>query len=904
MDNLVAENGNLKKNNTDLSYEIQKLVKSKTSSGDENYGVLLDELQNFQQQLEECKDENKILKDQNNNLREELCCREPQYAPEKATFPSHHQTDNVRFTVLEQEKQQLEVKNRSLESNLEKAEKHILELEDEIKNFSSCQISSDYKAGIEFALLHGARTESLIYPDELQSPKTEVSQPIDKSQDMSQDNYPYNETSGLEFVLLQGGDPLNFVSASYEPSGDVCSPYISQPNIANVEPQVYDVKIEELETKIDTYEKEKEKLLEKLTEFSSLCEDTIEENNKLKCKLNEMKAKFIKTLHDKETNTESESLKELDVKSAEKSSSESQLKYCGNCDIIYSEIINFYEFLQSMGKFNSEQKLSSCDYLEVLRDIEKSYAETIFELEKNKSVLNEYNLQLELLVIGVKRGVRQKTSASSYQAENSLDENITALKLLLEDLLSRSFSFDARLNLVHSQTAAKVQEMEDQLNQMRELNQFLEDENNELSSELEKFKSNQNDCVKNSTEFVGNESNVELYSIEESSEIDDGAGVVSDVNLVKETLNKSDVSIQVLPSVQHSAIQIEADFYSKQRELLADVSIQTDLVMENFRKEIEQLTSENEHLKQTANKKSNLVEGIHCQMDSLLRKVEDLTAELKHKEDNLEHLKKLNGDLSIKLSDAEYFQRQQINDFGIVQQSILDCKHKNSNLNDDVKNLSSAYTDTITKVNNDILNIIQENFKKVSTLTDLCIHKENNLLQIQKWICDCVTDFEVWFKTVDQITPEYLPDMAQVRPTEDQPLNTQFEKICDNEVCCCILEDINNFNSCKFKLISALYNHLNNVYSPLSQNLTEYKENVVPKLEEKIAELESKIASCTSKSDSVAENIQEQTSGDALKAALSDAEVKMNKFKQIAVKLKKELAGTKEQVMSLFLQYF
>lgn len=817
----------------------------------------------------------------------------------------------------------------------------------------------------------------------------------------------------------------------------------------------YKVIIEEKDVEIESLKKT-------LDEYYMLFK---EENTLLRSKIEEL-TKNETTVTDYEDKTDFKSLEhsknafECQVKISSTSVAETEnlryddlIKFYESYNYLCNRIIEFCQKIQSKKSFDSEHNLSHEDPFELIQRIENLFDLLVIDLEEKKKELNCFNLQLELLVIAVKQGVRQKTSTMSYEVKNSLEENMNMLKQILEELTMRTSCFESK-KIIQSNTENDMQMALDELAQLKELNQFLEVENRELNTELKKLKSNLSDSENKNSEKYVHQQNSELYSINESSEFDDKTHANLKTYLDKEYVNTSDVSIQVFPSVKDSFMQIESDIVPEHRkvaenrtsesqtdsaegECLKDVeklaneneslkkviieksnlvenihcemdnlmtkiedltselhikeddlkhsqclnedlkkmlaeaqnikevktalydSLSKDDVLrchvsmqaipsvkdsvsqiesdfgptdkeiaenknadsqtdpsaeEKHQKHIDQLTSENELLQKVITEKSNLVENIHCQMDNLMTKIEELTGELKVKNDDLKHSQCVNADLKKMLKEAENVKYQQVNAFKIANDIILDIKLKNNNLSEEVKVLTSTYKELIANVSGDILNNIQRDYENIDYMKEVCDHKDNNINSIKEWINEFIKDFENWQNFMDQMTPELSElDLSVVeRSTEDSSKNFHFKEICNDNTCLYITEKINQLNSCKAKLFSVFYKHLSNDYRSLVDNLHNYKTNIIPNIEKNLVELERKVNECTCMNGSkkevkaVSESMQESTLEKSLKNSLADTEVKMNKFRQIALKLKKDLTLSKEQVtdiLFLFILY-
>lgn len=820
---------------------------------------------------------------------------------------------------LKSSKIELEEKVKALQAELEEYHSNNDMLKEELKKLRSLLEPNDYKAGIELALLQGA-TKDLLHCNERYSSHTkrildEATENETHSYDIPECygyTYSSEETSGLEYALLQGGNVSSFATNNNS---------VNEINSALI-PGNDDR--EELLNRIEKFNQQVASLQENLQKYSSYYSESLEENESLRKELEKLKSKGDITLEQQDVNTvldepkSNETLKEFDLKETEKEISiPSEIHYEHETYIhICKEIYSLYEKFAPEESIKNEE-LSENKPVQILKKIENMHLDMIKNLEVITSELNDYNLQLELLVIGVKQGVRQKTPTATYQTENKLEENVSLLKEFVDDLVMRSNSHVSKIKNLESNFAMEKKKLEDELLQLKELNQFLEVENREFNNEVKKLKKILND---NKYYRENYQRSPELYSIDESSEIEEKPDI--DENLITEvTLHQEDAvlcnySTQTTLSTNDFSVQVELDWYSLSKNDkvcdFADAVIQTDEKVEDNMLLIEQLKEENQSLIKTINEKSVLVEQIHYQMDSLFTKVEELSVELQEKNDDLKHSQCLNADLKRMLTDAENIKKQQADALKVSQTLVGDFKVKNTQLNEDIKELHVSFKELITNVNNNIMNIVKQSCHSIDNLTEKCSHKENNLSTIRTWINESSNDFEVWFNFMNQIADKSSKesinifenyDMSQIDKTAKTPLTqfSLFEVMCEEDACCLISKSIELLNSYKLKLFSAFYNHLNSNYIPVVKDMEHFKVTLIPKMEKNIAELEKKLSECTCQSNSkeekiLVDNLQTEDSAGVLKNQLIEAETKMNKFKQIALKLKKDLAQTKEQV--------
>ncbi|XP_035208937.1 GRIP and coiled-coil domain-containing protein 2-like [Stegodyphus dumicola] len=994
IEKLDTEIRNLKyeksKLNDDLS-EVQgkyASLKLRYETDNNDYSILITDNQQLQAKIRQ-------LQNEIDDLKETMEVNQQEKESNLQSIKDVLEAENRSLSVQVKE---METKITETASALETSEKQRIKLEDEVKNLcNSLKMYDDFKGGFEHAVLQGAATESLVLSVNdkninegmIDTSKKEVATEVHKdiqgnvytNSGLFSDLYATESTAGIEFALLEGGDVFSHfeeVQNQRHEHTENESDEINKLQIfaekLKLENQNLVLHCEELEKEKAAFDYEVSIMKRKIVEFSDLLQETQSENESLKLKLEyqnseksrvlEGSYKIIPVHTNAGVNTESD-LIEVHLSNGQTLDTDS---FCieekitnliKKVTFLQSEGTNCFENCALISQELKELSLQIRNFTRKMEDIEiaklnietrselveKQNLELSEKLDKKCAELNEFNLQLELLIIGIKQGVRQKTTASSYQTERELTENMAQLKLLLDDLLVRCNSNAIKVQTLESDIEnilIQKQNIEDELMQIRELNYFLEHEARELRDEVEQLKCVSKMDAENyeSPEIWCDASfqkcSPELYSIEEINEYDDKSFNLNEVenDNTKPFSVDSEVNTDVAESkiqnclVQHVSVQVGDPLSSSKYEdtfHLSDINEnissnhQTNMEeklqitvkeLKDKEKIIETLTDDTNNLKSLLNDKSNLVERIHCEMDSLLSKIEELTVELHEKDCDVNNYMCLNLDLKRKLQHYESVQQDA---FKHVRASVDELKDLKTSLNSEMQTAFIFYNENMNVLKYSLTDVLNSHNLMVEKLKQKCLHLETNITEVIGFFNKITEDIELWLAFVngqfnqnsnDQIFSKKC-DISSLECTFQEELSSfrysQIENKCIDSDCCTILNNVKNLNELNVRFLSTLYHYFNNISNDaVSKELNDCKINIIPTLEKTIKNLENKCAvqSELQNSNDVSNNQQVAECGneiDDLKNQLAETEIKMNKFKQIALKMKKELTETKKQ---------
>ncbi|KFM73437.1 GRIP and coiled-coil domain-containing protein 2, partial [Stegodyphus mimosarum] len=995
IENLDTEIRNLKYEKSKLNDDLSEMqgkyasLKLRYETDNNDYSILITDNQQLQANIRQLQNEIDDLKEtmEENKLEKESNLQ---------SIKNSLEAENCSLSLQVKE---MKEKIAETASALETSEKQRIKLEDEVKNLShSLKMYDDFKGGFECAVLQGAATESLVLSGNnkninegvIDTSKKENATEVHKDvQDnvytnsgMFSELHTTDSTSGIEFALLEGADASHVFSHFEEvqdqrhehtenEESDALKKFQIFAEKLKLENQNLIVRCEELEKEKAALDYEFNIMKRKIEEFSDLLQETQSENESLKLKLEYQKSekpiilegsyKIIPVVTDAGVNTESY-LMEVNFSNRQTLDTDSfcmeekitnlikkvallqteGTNYLKNCAFISQELEELSIQIRNFTKKMKNIEIAKSDIESHSELVEKQNLELSEKLDKKCAELNEFNLQLELLIIGIKQGVRQKTTASSYQTERELTENMGQLKLLLDDLLVRCNSNAIKVQTLESDIEnilIQKQNIEDELMQLRELNQFLEDEARELRDEVEQLK-----CVSKIDEENYESPEIccdasfekcapELYSIEEINEYDDKSFNLSEMenDNLKSFPVDSEANTNMVGSkirnclVQHVSVQVCDPLSSSKYEDASDIienissnhqrSLEEELQMtvkelKEKEKIIEMLTDDSNNLKSLLNDKSNLVERIHCEMDSLLSKIEELTVELQEKDCDVNNYMCLNLDLKRKLQHYESVQQDA---FKHVRASVDDLKDLKTSLNSEMQTAFAFYNENINVLKYNLTDVLNSHNLMVDELKQKCLHLETNITEVIAFFNKIAKDIELWLAFVNEQFNQNGNDQTLAKKCDISSLKCTFQdelssflysdtknKCIDND-CCTILNDAKSLNELKERFLSTLYHYFNNISNDtVLKELNDCKMNIIPTLEKTIKNLENKCAvqSELQNSNDVSNNQQVAECGNEtldLKNQLAETEIKMNKFKQIALKMKKELTETKKQ---------
>ncbi|GFT54440.1 GRIP and coiled-coil domain-containing protein 2 [Nephila pilipes] len=888
---------------------------------------------------------------------------------------------------------------------LEAVFKERTELKEEVdKLMSSLQEFTEFKIDYEHALLQGAATEGLMLVStandkqkfEVKNTNTDLKESCLNDQKSKQCERKemhcvidtFESGNGFEFGLLGGGDVDELYDNIDVKSSCKNMPVHCEDHVSNDNLMIYkNSEIEETHNSLKLFQREDSNndelrmLKMRVDEYANLLQETIFEKESLKLELEnfqkEKSEKFNLAAHFVEIGTNTE-FDVIDKKIHEEklAISEDSVNNLENHISILNQKIELLEIEKSnyVDKHTALMK-----ELEILNSSVKSLNETIDNiktqnenikihsnvLEKQNHELSEkvkgkveelveFNYQLEQIIICVEKGLNQKSVAVSNRTKNQLKENVDLLRILLDDLLIcndnnllKTKTLEDNLNdlLIEKQAA------DEDLFQIKELNQFLEDEIRELRSEVEQFKINKNcydgQCSDPYYEDQHLKSPNELYSIEEIDEkfvqndtlpefspsqipllctdgydtnlTENSHGKIHAEN-IKDVPNKADASIQVeIKEIEEVGclltLRNNEDYDAKKDEDIRNT--------DEYKSIIEQLNDEKATLKCSLDDKSILVEKIHCEMDSLLEKIETLNVELHEKDDDLKHSQYLITQLENKIHDMNSISNSKQNSFNSIKNTLNKLHNEGNDLKSDVSSLYTFSSDALSAIKNSLVSMVEEYMKKEKIFQDQNSHFNKvihyaklQIDEIAKDLCmfsdilkglkDSTGDIQLSSLLKDDIN--YLQHLLH---DKDSNIQIDFsDDYCNND-CCVLISDIKQINVKKQKLFCDIYNDICTSYLTMSKELNEYKKCIIPNFEATIRNLEDKLNDgCSKKSTKEAILIEqkpeksnaEESSITDLKKQLADTELKMNKCKQIALKLKKELMESKKQIDEIRLE--
>ncbi|KAG8197140.1 hypothetical protein JTE90_011303 [Oedothorax gibbosus] len=691
--------------------------------------------------------------------------------------------------------------------------------------------------------------------------------------------------------------------------------------------------MELLKTEIQAGKNELEKKEETCHEYAALVEETLSENESLKLKIESYEneksmlsnnSAMESDVTDGHTNTANEVddksyhmdkitqlemefkilLSGLEEKNRilsdqnsclEKENSESNAK----CNSLTEEIEHLKREIQNFKAIIENLELSKENFQQNSDALEKQNYELSEKLESRCKELDDVNFQIELLTIGIKQGVRQKT-VNPNKAEKPLTENISMLKTLVDDLviLSNSNAIKSKeVEIDMEDLFVQKQALEDELFQMRELNQFLEDEIKELRSEVEHLKTPQS-----SVNVYHHVKSAELYSIEEIDEKSIPADVVDGMS--------SDEAISASQSIDNEkasskVLSSEETHKTKDHTHSSAVTSEHETIEAiDYQLLVEQLKTENLDLKSTLNDKSKLVDGIHCQMDSLLEKIETANLELKNKTDDLENSQALVSGLREKLHELDhaFIAKQDI--VTHIRDVLNELNKEKNSLKLDISSFSEFSLNIISTISNNTAETGNKINKMYENLNSKNEHLEKIISHVNSYMNNFIKNMELWLLTLKESHEaefESTANKAENIYKYELTYNSLPHTDCNND-CCCLEKDFAHLHVTAQQFSNAI-NILNHNYGSNSNELSLYKTNIVPNLETNIKSLEKKLDEHLNKKDidgtpqeNIIEKGDKETADADLKSQLADTEVKMNKFKQIALKMKKELVETKKQI--------
>ncbi|XP_054724854.1 GRIP and coiled-coil domain-containing protein 2-like [Uloborus diversus] len=975
VENVEVENMKLTKNIKEMEADFSSKLAEKNVTDDSNdFSVLIMDNQKLREQVDFLKSEIDEHKQDHNEHRHSLEDQKEFIEIKKENSQLQKALIDLESSVkeLRTANKDLEEKNKNILLELESLKtKHSdtlclintnadekQKLESEIQRLTVLLEQNSFRGDFEHALLYGAPTDSLVNIDRKSeqinallegkdtSTSAENSLKCNKVVDMNE--FGISEPSpGFEMAVLEGGDvgqlfPSEYVqNENFLPSERRKKEPILMielgDNFYMTKEEIKDLlfKHEELQKEYDVISREFNFMTAKLDTCSSLLQETLEQNEELKLKLSpEMKLDIIESTYSIGASVGDEFQKKISsdehgafvdklVESGDAfyNSDVGEMKVSDNVE--YQTIVpennkankkidELPEALSELAKFNTELK-EKCEI------IEKHNSELSEKFDKKCAELNDFNLQLELLVIAIKQGVRQKIS-TTYRTENELTENMNLLKSLLDDLVSRSNNNALKLKTMESDlddVVAQKSSLEEELIQLKELNQFLEDEALELKDEVEQLKSNLKEIGNPEMLHKKYETSSELYSIEEDNELEDKI-VVSDAPLDNDADNENVSSVtteNILPygnkSLCNASTEVcivlndlatQTDSYSEMKNVDTEDALNEDVLDDKLSPK--KLLEENIVLKDTICDKSKLVERIHCEMDSLLTKVEELTNELQEKEDDLNAVSCKRSDLERTLNKYCCIEEQRMTALKTISEAICSLKITNVELSSEIKAFFSAFNETVNELNKRIADVINFISSKTVDLETECSHAAAHFSTVKESVSSTTSDFELWINFLNTSINSCM-DSSRMENNELDKLTKTFlnsisiEQECLNHLCCTISNDMQHFQTTKNKLLSEIHNYCTVINDSVIKELSEYKLKVVPSLENMVKTLENKLMECSNISnaadDESQKSMDENASTESLKKQLEETETKMNKFKQIALKLKKETASFKKQ---------
>ncbi|GBM29832.1 GRIP and coiled-coil domain-containing protein 2 [Araneus ventricosus] len=951
---LRKENDNLKESSTS--------IESKTTSRNELQIQGISEIrkENFEPQQHLCNIEstNSKLKQKQHSLEEEV------------------QNLSEKVQLLETEKQEQTV-------GLEAVLKEKLELKEEVERLMSLlQELTEFKTGYEYALLHGAATESFTELSAVENTQNIDSKGIlnstsklasnlssDKIDESSGKTVKFEEAesgSGFEFGILGGGD----INEIYENS-DAEKSEINE--IQTTRETELVCLYEQLKLEKDHLEEEIKLLKIRLDDYSSVLQETLSDNESLKLALEKCQKdhsstslKEITNFAEESSNIELEVTEKLSHTGKEFETSvidlENQilslnkkinfletenLDYCEKNSSLMKELESLNATIKSFSQILQDLEIQNKNITLHCNTLEKQNFEISEKLKKKCEELNEFNFQFELLVIKIKEALQHKyktNSSSPRKAEEQLSENMNLFKILLADLIVSCNDNSLKVKTLEdtlNDLLFKKQAVDEELLQMKELNQFLEDEARELRNEVEQIKTERNSLFQPPDDSYCRDqcprSPNELYSIEEidddppvdlvSSEISESTTQqhCTDVEGKEDdeisSENSAITSTKVDISVQANIPDDKSDVYtlpSKREEQDNKSDIDHSWNLESIcecKSVIEQLETENSSLTDSLNAKSTLIERIHSELDAQLEKVEELTKESEMKDRTITHYQNLSKMLREELDE--------LNEVSITTSSFM--KHMKNVMNElqndrvklksDISFLKTFSGEALSSIRNYLSATVYEYDEKVKVVTDRCSHMNEVFHYIMLQLGRISKDFGLWLNILTQVNNVgeniYFPlsdDDINLLKQSCQNLDVEdlFEDVCSSD-CCLVINDFKKLEILKQELFSLIHSSLFNSYQSTLKELNEYKNSIVPNLESTVKSLEDKLSSSNKDIKEVLleqklEKSDEEPSVAHLKNQLAETEIKMTKCKQIALKLKKELQESKKQANEVRLE--
>ncbi|CAL1276090.1 unnamed protein product [Larinioides sclopetarius] len=951
---LRKKNDNLKKSSTS--------IESKTTSGTELQTQDISEIRKenleLQQHLCSIESTNSILKQKHNLLEEEV----------------RKLSEKIQFLEIEKQKQAVE---------MEAVLKEKLELKEEIKKLmSSLEELTGFKTGYEYALLHGAATESF-----RELPDAENIQNVDSkgilnstselSKNLSSDEMDESSKKTVQFKEAESGWGLEFgilVGGDINENSDAEKPEINE--IKTSEEAELACLYEELKEEKDHLEQEIKILKIRLDDYSSVLQETLSDNESLKLALEKcqkehssLSSKEITYSSEKNSNLELEVIEKLPHTGKESETSviglqnqilslskkinlleKENVDYCEKNSSLMKELDSLNTTIKNLSKISQDLEIQNKNISFHCNTLEKQNFEVSEKLKKKYEELNEFNSQLALLIIKIKEALQHKyntNSSSPKKSEKQLSENMNLFKLLLADLIVTCENNSLKVKSLEdtlNDLLIKKQAVDEELLQIKELNQFLEDEARELRNEVEQIKTDHNSIFERTNDsYCGDpRSPNELYSIEEidddppvdlvSSEISeptvqqhctDAEGKADDkINSENPavTSTKVNISIQVnIPndnsddSVFHNIVTSKTEEQDNKSNI--DISQNLKNVCE-YKLVIEQLEAENSSLTGSLNAKIALIERIHSELDTQLEKVEELTKESEMKDGTITHYQNLSKMLREELDE--------LNEVSITKSSFM--KHMKNVLNElqndrdklksDISSLNNFSNEVLSSIRNYLSATVYEYEEKVKFVTDRCSHMKEVFHFIMLQLGRVSKDFGLWLNILTRLNnkvetisfPLSDDDMNLLKQTfQSLDIEDLYEDMCSSD-CCLVINYIKKLEIIKQELFSLIHSSFFNLYQSTLKELNEYKNSIVPDLESTVKSFEDKLSSSNKDIkeavllEQKVEQSDEEASVTQLKKQLADAEIKMTKYKQIALKLKKELQESKKQANEIRLE--
>ncbi|XP_055941419.1 GRIP and coiled-coil domain-containing protein 2-like [Argiope bruennichi] len=959
-------------------------IESKITSSNELQEQKISEIrkENFELQQHLCNIEsmNSKLKQKQNSLEEEI----------------QNLSEKVQLLEADKQKQSFE-----LESIL----KEKIELKEEIgRLMSSLQEFTEFKTGYEYALLHGAAAESFTELSAVENTQNVDSKEIvnsipelaknissDKTDTFSGRAIEFDEAeseSGFEFGILSGGDineiyknteaeSPNRVMPSYSDDHLVSDIYvIDEKSVINEDQIPGKAELvslyEQLKLEKDHLKEEIKNLKARIAEYSSALEETLSDNESLKlslekCQKEHSSASLKEATHfTEETSEMTEKLppsgkefeaivcnlenqilslnKRIEFLETEKS------EYCERNSSLMNELESSNTTIESFGKMLRDLEIQNKNIILHSDTLEKQNFEVSEKLRKKCEELDEFNSQLELLITKIKEVLHHKCSINSpsrRKAEKQKLENIYLIKILLEDLIKANDNNSLKIKNLEdtlNDILIKKHAVEEELLQIKELNQFLEDEARELRNEVEQMKIDRNSLLEPIDDNYCRDqclrSPNELYSIEEIDDdlLVDPVSPETSESTVQQHCTDTELTMQnvKLNSENSTGTYTKIDI-SVQVNILDDKNIDNTLLSKNeelddkFSSEvsqklksacscksiIEQMEIENSSLKDSLNAKSALVERIHSELDAQLGKVEELTEESEMKDKDIIHYQTLSKMLQEELNELKKVFITTSSFMKHMKNALNELQNDNTKLKYDISSLNTSSDDTVSTIRNYLSTTVYEYEKQMKGFSDKCTHMNEVFHYLMLQLDKISEDFGLWLNILisannmgENIISFPPPDVdinLLKRTYQNLDVNDLFKDKCNSD-CCSVINNFKKFEVVKQELLSIMHNNFFMSYQSILNELNEYKNSIVPNLESTAKNLEDKLKA--SKKDVKEEVLLEQkvekedeeSSVEDLKKQLADTEIKMTKCKQIALKLKKDLQESKKQINEMKLE--